>query len=247
MMKKILLTILLILIIIFGGFFVWSSTPLGPAPDALQALESGDGVQVVKEQSWFLFQPEIGDPRVGFIFYPGGRVDYRSYAPTLRELAAQGNLVALVRMPLNLAVLDAGKAAEVMAAHPEIGIWAVGGHSLGGAMAANYVFKNPGAVAGLVLWAAYPASSNDLSSYDLQVISLYGTQDGVLKWDNLDASHALLPPDTLWSPIEGGNHAGFGSYGAQPGDNPASISAVEQKERVVAQTTAFLAGLVEER
>ena len=53
------------------------------------------------------------------------------------------------------------------------------GHSLGGAMAANFVYTNPGLVDGLVLWAAYPASSNDLSSSEVRVVSISGTLDGL--------------------------------------------------------------------
>jgi len=33
--------------------------------------------------------------------------------------------------------------------------------------------------------------------------------------------------------IEGGNHAQFGSYGPQPGDNEATISAQEQLDQTV--------------
>ncbi len=37
-----------------------------------------------------------------------------------------------------------------------------------------------------------------------------------------------MPAQYQESVIEGGNHAGFGSYGAQSGDGTASISAEEQ-------------------
>ena len=57
---------------------------------------------------------------------------------------------------------DSDRAQEVIAAYPEIQHWAVGGHSLGGAMAARFVYQHPGAIQGLALWAAYPASSDDL-------------------------------------------------------------------------------------
>jgi pimeloyl-ACP methyl ester carboxylesterase len=143
-------------------------------------------------------------------------------------------------MPLSLAVLAPGSAAEVIASRPEIQIWAIGGHSLGGAMAANFAYQNPGAVQGLVLWAAYPAASNNLSDRDLKVISIFASLDGLATRDKIDASRALLPTDTRWVEISGGNHAQFGSYGLQPGDGQAEISPEEQLRQVSAATVAFL-------
>jgi hypothetical protein len=61
--------------------------------------------------------------------------------------------------------------------------------------------------------------------------------------DKFNDSKKLLPPDTVWVVIEGGNHAQFGNYGFQPGDNVATISAVNQQEIIVNATVTFLAGL----
>jgi pimeloyl-ACP methyl ester carboxylesterase len=178
---------------------------------------------------------------VGFVFLPGGNVDYQAYAPTLFEIAALGFLVVDVPMPLDLAVLGYGKAADVITAHPEIEHWAIGGHSLGGAMAARFVFENPTAVEGLVLWAAYPAESNALSTSSVQVISISATLDGLATPDKIAASIPLLPADTTFVAIEGGNHAQFGFYGEQKGDNPAEISQEEQQAQIVEATAGFLA------
>src|SRR5205085_11344268 len=122
----------------------------------------------------------------------------------------------------------------VIAAHPEITRWAVGGHSLGGAFAANFAYHHPGAVAGLVLWAAYPPSSDDLAGSGLQVVSIYGTRDGLAGPEKIAPSRALLPADTVYAAIEGGNHAGFGRYGPQAGDNAATITPEAQQAQVVA-------------
>ena len=40
--------------------------------------------------------------------------------------------------------------------------------------------------------------------------------------------------------IEGGNHAQFGNYGPQKGDQPATISAEEQQAQTVAAIEEFL-------
>ena len=143
-------------------------------------------------------------------------------------------------MPLNLAVFDPTAAADVVDSFPMIQNWAAGGHSLGGAMAANYAAANPGALDGLVLWASYPAESDSLRQSSLKVTSIYGSLDGLATGEKIDASRALLPEDTTWVEILGGNHAQFGSYGPQAGDNPATISAQKQLELVVEATLELL-------
>jgi pimeloyl-ACP methyl ester carboxylesterase len=208
-------------------------------PEALAALESDAQVHV-ETAPWLVFRPANQDPSVGLVLYPGGRVDPRAYAPTARALAEEGHLVVIVPMPLNLAFFAPGRAAEVMAAFPGIESWALGGHSLGGAMAANYAHGNPEAVRGLLLWAAYPGASDDLSDYQLAASSIYGTRDGLATPDKIDASRPLLPPDTQWTAVDGGNHAQFGWYGPQPGDGEATISREEQQAQIVAATLQLL-------
>jgi len=110
-------------------------------------------------------------------------------------------------------------------------------------MAARFAYGHPAEVQGLVLWAAYPDSSNDLSHRDLAVTSIYGTLDGLATTEKIDASHPLLPPTTEWVAIEGGNHAQFGRYGPQSGDNPATIGPKEQQRLVVEATLRLLVSL----
>ncbi|NLE76479.1 MAG: alpha/beta hydrolase [Chloroflexi bacterium] len=224
------------------GFVAWAEGGPGPTPEALAALASDAQVQVRADFGW-AFSPVASEPTVGLAFYPGGRVDPRAYAPAARAVAAQGYLVVIVPVPLRLAVLAPDRATAAMAQHPQVQRWAVGGHSLGGAMAARYAFSHPQQVQGLALWAAYPSSSDDLSARPLEVVSIYGTLDGLAKPDKMEASRPLLPPGTRWAAIEGGNHAQFGWYGPQSGDNPASISPQAQTEQVVAATVDLLARL----
>jgi len=232
----------LVLILAVAAFVVWASAAAGPMPEALVALESDAQVQVETEP-WLIFRPTGDQPAAGLVLYPGARVDPRSYAPAAHALAEEGYLVVIVPMPLNLAVFAPDRAAEVMAAFPEIGRWAVGGHSLGGAMAARFAYQNPDAVQGLVLWAAYPASTDDLSGHSTAVTSIYATEDGLTTEDKIAASRPLLPPDTSWVAIEGGNHAQFGWYGPQAGDGTATISREEQQRQIVAATLDLLSRL----
>ena len=221
------------------GFVIWAETPLGPMPQALAAMQS-DSTVTFEENQWYVYQPTDVTPDTGLIIYPGGRVDPRSYAPLARDIARRGFLTVIVPMPLNLAVFAPGSARQVIDAYPQIENWAIAGHSLGGAMGAKFAFDNPELLDGMALWASYPASNNDLSTTDLDVSSIYGTLDSVADPEKLAYSKALLPADTQWVPIEGGNHAQFGWYGPQPGDSPATISREEQQAQTVQATEDML-------
>lgn len=240
--RRILLALLVVLLLAFAGFTVWAYTPLGPLPEATAALRSDEAVQVVTGP-WLTFTPAVTQPMTGFVFYPGGRVDARSYAPSARAIAEHGYLVVIVPMPFNLAVFNPSAAEAVIAAHPQIRRWAVGGHSLGGAMAANFAFSHPDAVQGLVLWAAYPAGNNSLADRQLAVASIYGTADGLTTQTKVDASRPLLPSGTRYGVIEGGNHGQMGWYGPQAGDGVAGISREAQQAQLVDATLVLLAGL----
>ncbi len=238
--KRLLWLTPLALLIVFVAVFVAWATFFSAAPMAA-ALAEIPTVSPAPDHDWLVFTPSGGDPTTGLIFYPGGLVDARAYAPAARQVADAGYLVVIVPMPLKLAFLDAERASEVMQAFPAVQRWVIGGHSLGGAMAAQYAFRHPEQIAGLVLWAAYPADNTSLADRTLPVVSISGALDGLATPAKIEASHALLPANTRFVVIEGGNHAQFGWYGEQSGDHPAAISRQEQQQQVVAATIALLA------
>ncbi len=237
-LRILLIALPIILIVAIAGFVIWASNPLQSTMEALNALQSDAVVTAIEENGWFSFEPTGTDTTTGFIFYPGGRVDARAYAPHLRDIAAQGYTVILVPMPLSLAVFDLSAADRVRAAYPEITHWAIGGHSLGGAMAARYVQSQPTAVQGLVFWASYP--DIDLSSTSLNVVSIFGTNDAVAQSVVVEDARNRLPAATSYVAIEGGNHSQFGWYGLQPGDNTATIEHEAQQAQTVAATVSLL-------
>jgi hypothetical protein len=239
---KIVVSILIVLAITSVGFIIWAETPLGPMSEALQALNSDDQVKVTTAE-WLVFQPVNAIAQTGFIFYPGGRVDYRSYAPLAHEIASEGYLVIIIHMPLNLAVFSPNAAQDVIETHHEIISWAVGGHSLGGSMAAQYVSTQPSSVKALVLLESYPASGNNLSSMQLNVLTIHGSRDGLVSSAQIDDSLKQLPQGTVRVEILGGNHSQCGWYGSQPGDMDATISREEQQQQIVRATVEFLKGL----
>ena len=175
--------------------------------------------------------------------YPGARVDVRSYSPAARAIAVKGYLVIIVPMPLNLAVFGINRASEVIDSFPNIGRWVIGGHSVGGSMAASFVSSNPSIVEGLVLWSSRPAGDNDLWDRKLAVVSIYETLDGLSINRKIDCTRHLLPPQTRWVLIEGGTHAQFGWYGPQKGENVATISQKDQQEIIINATLDLLSHL----
>ena len=240
LLKRVLLGLLVAAILLTVGFVIWAETPLGPAPEALAALQSDSQVTVDQSDGFITFTPTDQSPTTGFIFYPGGRVDARSYAAPLREIAARGFLVVLAPVRLNLAFFDINAAAPVFDAHPEIQHWAVGGHSLGGVAAALFA-KEYAQIEGLVFWASYPADES-LKDSTIRVLSIYGTNDmaGAGAFAEKDV---LMPTSVEYVVIEGGNHAQFGDYGFQPGDNEATISRADQQAQTVDAVVQFLTSL----
>lgn len=209
---------------------------------AIDAMQTSAAVTVSTER-WITFAPSNTIPTVGFIFYPGGKVDESAYAPTLHKIAAEGFLVVDVPMPFDLAVFGTQRTEAVIAAHAEIKTWVIGGHSLGGVMAAEYAQDHPDQISGLALWASYPAENTSLAESELAVISIFGTLDGLSTPAKIQTSIELLPEGTVWVPIEGGNHAQFGDYGDQSRDLAATISAVEQQSQIVNAMVEFLSNL----
>lgn len=239
---KVLIVVLIVILAVFLGFVIWAETPPAPMQQAYDALQSDANITVFQGQ-WTVFQPTTANYTTGFIFYPGGRINPISYAPYTHQIAAEGYLVVIVPMPLNLAVFGVNSANNVIAAYPNVTHWAIGGHSLGGTMAAQYIQDNPGKVQGLALWTAYPPSGVNLSGSNISAVTIHGTNDGLVSNQQITDSLKQLPPDTVRVDIDGGNHAQFGWYGAQSDDNPASISREQQQNITVNATVQMLSKL----
>lgn len=224
--RNILLMSVLAMVIVISGISVWYVNDYYKA-DA-EAIESFASMRSISDEilddNTIIFAPE--DATAGLIFYPGGKVEYSAYAPLMQECAEQGIFCALVDMPFNLAVFDIDAADGIQEQYPQITSWYIGGHSLGGAMAASYLDNNLGDYDGLILLGAY--STTDLSDTDLQVLSVYGSEDHVLDREKYNKYISNLPDDFTEVVIDGGCHAYFGMYGEQKGDGTPSITNEEQ-------------------
>ena len=194
---------------------------------------------------YYVFKPKYANPKIGFIFYPGGLVDPRAYAPPAREIAAHGYLVVIVKMVGDLAVFSSDRADKIISDYSEIKTWIIGGHSIGGSFACSYAQGHTDKIDGVVLWAAWPSEGFRLDNTDLKAISIYATKDG--HPDEIKAGAEHLPEDTPFVEIEGGNHTQFGYYWdgvnedfVQEGDNPADISREAQQKQIIKATLDFL-------
>jgi pimeloyl-ACP methyl ester carboxylesterase len=225
-----------------------------PMPEALEAMESGGSVTVetIEVTEWaegsnfyYVFKPKYVKPKIGFIFYPGGLVDPRAYAPPAREIAAHGYLVVIVKMVRDLAVFSSDRADKIISDYSEIKTWIIGGHSIGGSFSCSYAKNHTDKIAGVALWAAWPSEDFRLDDTDLKAISIFGTNDGAP--DEIKAGAEHLPEGTPFVEIEGGNHTQFGYYWdgvnedfVQPCDNPADISREKQQRQIIKATLDFL-------
>ena len=168
------------------------------------------------------YEPE--NATAGFIFYPGGKVEYTAYEPLMAACAEKGVLCVLIKMPFNLAVLDMNAADGITELFPDVERWYIGGHSLGGSMAASYAANNGDILDGVILLGSY--STAELNT--MRVLSLYGSEDGVMNREKYARYRPNLPKDAVEQVIDGGCHAGFGMYGAQKGDGTPTITSDEQ-------------------
>ena len=107
---RIILSVCLAVLLVLGiGGYVYMSDYYRADEIALEAMAyQTDSVQTEQDGNVTWFVPE--NSTTGLIFYPGGKVEHTAYAPLLRACAENGILCALVRMPGNLAVLDANAA-----------------------------------------------------------------------------------------------------------------------------------------
>ena len=110
-------------------------------------------------------------------------------------------------------------------------------------MAAKLVSENPTRFEALVLMASYPPDSASLAASDIPVLSISAQFDGPATAQKIEDRKHLLPADTSYREIPGGNHAGFGNYGPQKGDGNATIPAAEQWRFVASKIMSFVSNI----
>lgn len=233
-----LTSILLVIALVAGGFTTYVSDYYRADKAAIQAfIKSNSNIKTTDDGRGMRTYGEE-NAECGFVFYPGGKVEYTAYEPLMISLASKGAFCVLLKMPFNLAVLDVNAAGGVFEKFPEISSWYIGGHSLGGSMAASYAKSNADRLEGVVLLAAY--STQDLSTTNLRVLSIFGSEDKVMNRVKYDECKANLPANFIEYKINGGCHAYFGMYGEQAGDGKPTIAVADQINKTSDYVTKFI-------
>ena len=229
---RILVPILAVIDAVLIAFLFWTSDYYHAGETAQAAMHTDDIVSVEKTNGGWLFDGPSDDEML--IFYPGAKVEETAYAPLLHRLAEKDMDVYLVKMPLHLSFFGIN-AADKAAKTWSYDRYYIGGHSLGGAMAASYAAGHKNAIAGEILLAAYPTKKTPVNT-----LLVFGSEDGVLNMSNVEKSQDLVTGVYKKCEISGGNHAQFGSYGQQEGDGTAAISKEQQTEQTAAAIQAFV-------
>lgn len=225
--KKITVVISAVLVVFFGALFLYTNDYYR-SEVSIEDFAKNETC-TVEEFSDGIFVDGSGTEEA-VIFYPGAKVEYTAYLPLCVKMAEQGVDCFLVEMPFHLAIFGMNKADKIMDEYSYEN-WYLAGHSLGGAMAANYVAENVEDFAGLIMLAAYPTKA--LVSEDLKVLSVYGNKDEVLNEEKMDAGTQFVPEHYTEIGLGGANHAGFGNYGPQEGDGEATMEREKQQEMTV--------------
>ncbi|HFJ9445262.1 carboxymethylenebutenolidase [Bacillus thuringiensis] len=222
-MKIVLYSLLGILLIGSISFFVWSQFSYKPTKEALSLVDDKKG------EDYIVFGEK--DAKIGVIFYQGAKVEAEAYSYLGEALAKDGYFVVMPKLPLNLAILGINEVDSVIEKYPEVQKWYVAGHSMGGAMISKYAFQHEEKVDGIIFLGSYPA--DDFSTKSIPMLSIYGEVDALATVEKIDNNKKLMSKNTTMHMIKGGNHAHFGMYGEQKGDNASLITPKAQRDETV--------------
>ena len=209
-------------------------------------LESDEHVRVKTQSSRIVFTPTSDTSGVGLVFFPGALVDPEAYVPFAREVAESGFLVIIQKLPWRLAPFKSHRlqlfkrTRELLKQEQSDRKWVIGGHSKGGALAAEFAANNFTLLSGLLLIGTTHPRERDLSELTIDTVKLVGSKDGLASPEEVEKFQGLLPQNATIVLIEGGNHAHFAWYGWQLGDGFATISREEQHGKTVEETIRLL-------
>ncbi len=218
-----------------GGVLAYTQIGvMGAEPGPLAEVRENPAITVTDAEQGIVLAPADGESDLGLVFIPGAKVDPWGYAAVLQGLAEEGMTVVITRPWLNLAFFDPRGLDAFTSAAPDVGVWGVGGHSLGGVRACQLAADADA----LVLFASYCAT--DVSDGGLPVLSVSGSEDGLSTPEKIADARSLLPADAELIEIDGASHASFGDYGPQAGDGTPSISSEEMHAEITDLVGGFL-------
>ncbi len=211
-----ILTIILI-------FIIYINITYGPDETAKQVYKDNGNSLV--------FDVEESSTEIGFIIYPGGKVEPEAYAPLAKQISDLGYLTVIAEFTFNLGIVDTNAASSIIKKYNYIDEWIIVGHSLGGTAASIYADEHDDVINSVVFLGSY--AYRDLSDNDLKTITITGSNDLVLDRNEYQESINNYPQETEHFTIDGGNHAYYGNYGNQKGDGKATITNSEQQQQTI--------------
>jgi pimeloyl-ACP methyl ester carboxylesterase len=237
-LPRVLWGLAIVLVLAVGGVLAYTQIGvMGAEPGPLAEVRENPAITVTDAAEGIVLAPADGDSDVGLVFIPGAKVDPWGYAAILQDLAEDGVTVVITRPWLNLAFFDPRGLDAFTSAAPDVDVWGVGGHSLGGVRACQLASDADA----LVLFASYCAT--DLSDSDLPVLSVSGSEDGLSTPEKIADARPLLPADAEFVEIDGASHASFGDYGSQAGDGTPRIGDDEMHAEVAEIVGGFLSSI----
>ncbi len=227
---KVIISFILILSLLLISVFVYINI------NTYEAHAFDDTLYPYQENQNYLFF-EHENPEAVIVIYQGGLVSTEAYIPFSSKLRDKGYHVYLMKMPLNLAILNTSKIDEVIQKHASLPYYGVG-HSLGGAALSFWIEDHPDALEGMIYLASY--SSVNLTHASSRILSIYGTRDGVLSDQEFFTASKYYNDTFQLEMIIGGNHANYFNYGPQEGDLTACISMETQQLMTIEMIVEFI-------
>ncbi len=213
-----------------------------PMPEALERLESAE-----ETDDYYLFKAENPITDTCYIYYPGGLVNAEAYAPYTDDVAKQGVHTFLLKLTLDMAMMDvdaANDAKQSEFAKANCRNFVLGGHSLGGIGIAMYAETNQDD--GLLFISSYAHKEELINKHPQPVMVVYGANDLLSTEEEINDAKGNLPESAVYYSIEGGNHAQMGHYGPQNNDGEATISREEQQRILVEKTVEIVKTMSEQ-
>lgn len=219
-------------------FFIWNWTTFQSHNIPKNTFINSDIVSITETNNQITFKSDTSKKKLELIFFQGGLTDPKAYAPLCKKIAENGFTCHLIKMNWRLPQYDYQKIYKLF--DLKQGNYIIGGHSQGGKMAAQFVYKNPNLMKGLFLMGTSHPRDIDLSSQKIPCIKLYAENDGLASVQEVMENKTKLPHDTKLVLIKGGNHSQFGYLGKLLMDNSADISLEQQQQQTLHNLIKFM-------
>jgi len=234
--KKVFKTIWITIGIVFTFWLFYSYQSHGVSE---QYFKDDSVISVKNTDDFYSFTPKKSFKKV-FIFFPGAMVETKAYVPLCRKIAENNIKVYLIKMPWRQASQGYNLPKELNLFSDTSKTYILSGHSQGAKMAAQFVFENPQLIDKLILIGTTHPRDISLAKSTIPILKIYGSNDGVADKKSIFENKDKLPITCTFVEINGANHAQFGYYGFQLGDNEASISREKQQAETLKSILDFI-------